>query len=101
MEWNGSRDDEWERIKDFLPGRVGHVGGTASDNRLFVDAILHRYRTGIPWRDLPALRRVEKYPSTLRPMVQGRGFRAHFETLGQRLRNRGKSPGERWLGVGR
>jgi transposase len=54
MDRNGLRDDEWERIKDFLPGRVGHVGGTASDNRLFVDAILHRYRTGIPWRDLPA-----------------------------------------------
>jgi hypothetical protein len=26
------RDDQWERIKDFLPGREGHVGGTA-DNR--------------------------------------------------------------------
>src|SRR5215469_9605136 len=23
-------------------------------NRLFVDAVLYRYRTGIPWRDLPA-----------------------------------------------
>jgi transposase len=26
---------------------------TAADNRLFVDAVLHRYRVGIPWRDLP------------------------------------------------
>jgi transposase len=47
------RDDQWERIKDFLPGREGHVGGTAKDNRLFVDAVLYRYRAGIPWRDLP------------------------------------------------
>jgi transposase len=47
------RDDQWDRIKDFLPGREGHVGGTAADNRLFVDAVLFRYRTGIPWRDLP------------------------------------------------
>lgn len=47
------RDDQWERIKDFLPGREGHVGGTAFDNRLFVDAVLYRYRAGIPWRDLP------------------------------------------------
>ena len=47
------RDDQWERIKDFLPGRTGHVGGTAKDNRLFVDAVLYRYRAGIPWRDLP------------------------------------------------
>jgi transposase len=47
------RDDQWERIKNFLPGREGHVGGTASDNRLFVDAVLYRYRAGVPWRDLP------------------------------------------------
>ena len=38
---------------DFLPGREGHVGGTAADNRLFVEAVLYRYRAGIPWRDLP------------------------------------------------
>ena len=23
------RDDQWTKIKDFLPGREGHVGGTA------------------------------------------------------------------------
>ncbi|ESZ53699.1 transposase [Mesorhizobium sp. L103C131B0] len=28
-------------------------GGTAQDNRLFVEAVLYRYRAGIPWRDLP------------------------------------------------
>ena len=47
------RDDRWERIKEFLPGREGHVGGTAKDNRLFVEAVLYRYRAGIAWRDLP------------------------------------------------
>jgi transposase len=31
----------------------GHVGATAKDNRLFVEAVLYRYRAGIPWRDLP------------------------------------------------
>ena len=41
------------RIKDLLPGREGHVGVTAKDNRLFVEAVLFRYRAGIPWRDLP------------------------------------------------
>ena len=49
----GLRDDQWERIKDLLPGRKGHVGGTAKDNRLFVDAVLYCYRAGISWRDLP------------------------------------------------
>jgi len=47
------RDDQWERVKDWLPGREGHVGVTAKDNRLFVEAVLYRYRAGIPWRDLP------------------------------------------------
>lgn len=49
----GLRDDQWERIKGFLPGREGTVGVTAKDNRLFVEAVLYRYRAGIPWRDLP------------------------------------------------
>ena len=47
------RDDQWARIEDLLPGRQGHVGVTAEDNRLFVEAVLYRYRAGIPWRDLP------------------------------------------------
>ena len=49
----GLRDDQWERIKEMLPGREGTVGVTARDNRLFAEAVLYRYRAGIPWRDLP------------------------------------------------
>jgi transposase len=49
----GLRDDQWERIKNLLPGREGSVGVTAADNRQFVEAVLYRYRTGMPWRDLP------------------------------------------------
>jgi len=47
------RDDQWERIKDLLPGQPGKAGANAKDNRLFVEAVLYRYRTGIPWRALP------------------------------------------------
>jgi transposase len=47
------RDDQWERIKNLLPGREETVGVTAKDNRLFIEAVLYRYRAGIPWRDLP------------------------------------------------
>jgi len=47
------RDDQWIRIEHLLPGQAGHVGVTADDNRLFVEAVLYRYRAGIPWRDLP------------------------------------------------
>jgi transposase len=53
MHRHALRDDQWNKIKDFLPGREGHVGGTAVDNRLFVDAVIFRYRTGVSWRDLP------------------------------------------------
>lgn len=49
----GLRDDQWERIRGLLPGQEGHRGVTAVDNRLFVEAVLYRYRAGVPWRDLP------------------------------------------------
>jgi hypothetical protein len=40
MERFALRDDQWYQIKDILPRREGHVGGTAADNRLFVEAVL-------------------------------------------------------------
>jgi transposase len=40
-------DGQWARIKDLLPGQAGQPGATAKDNRLFVDAVLYRYRAGI------------------------------------------------------
>ena len=42
------RDDQWDRIKDLLPGSEGHVGVTAKDNRLFVEAVLYRYQRRHP-----------------------------------------------------
>ena len=48
------RDDQWERIKDLLPGKATDCGVTAKDNCLFVEAVLWMGRTGAPWRDLPA-----------------------------------------------
>src|SRR5947209_2537611 len=33
------RDDQWERIGGLLPGREGHVGVTAKDDRALVDAL--------------------------------------------------------------
>ena len=46
-------DAVWERIAPQLPGKMSDCGVTASDNRLFVEAVLWRVRTGSPWRDLP------------------------------------------------
>jgi transposase len=47
-------DEQWESIKDVLPGKAGDPGRTAADNRLFVNAVLFVAKTGIPWADLPA-----------------------------------------------
>ena len=48
------RDDPWECLQSLgLPGGKEYVGVTARDNRLFVEAVLYRFRAGIPWRDLP------------------------------------------------
>ncbi len=48
------RDEQWERLEALgLPGYSRHVGVTAKDNRRFVEAVLYRFRAGIPWRDLP------------------------------------------------
>jgi hypothetical protein len=33
------RDDQWERIEDLLPRKVGDVGVTAQNNRRFVEAV--------------------------------------------------------------
>jgi transposase len=47
------KDEDWERIKDMLPGQAGDPGVTAKDNRLFINAVLWIGKTGAPWRDLP------------------------------------------------
>ncbi len=46
-------DDMWERIQPLLPGKTTDPGVTAADNRLFLEAVLWKARTGAPWRDLP------------------------------------------------
>lgn len=46
-------DEDWERIRDLLPGKPGDPGVTAKDNRLFVNAVLWIAKTGAQWRDLP------------------------------------------------
>lgn len=47
------RDGQWDKIEPLLPGKASDCGVTATDNRLFIEAVLYRYRAGLPWRDLP------------------------------------------------
>ncbi|OQS13371.1 hypothetical protein B0T36_19895 [Nocardia donostiensis] len=37
----------------LLPSSAGCRGRPWADHRRIVEAIAYRYRTGIPWRDLP------------------------------------------------
>ena len=46
-------DEQFAKIEHLLPGRVGHVGVTAKDNRVFLNGVLWIFKTGAPWRDLP------------------------------------------------
>jgi transposase len=44
-------DAEWKRIEALLPIRSGPL--SKRGDRDFVNAVIWRVRTGVPWRDLP------------------------------------------------
>ena len=46
-------DDQWERVRDLLPGKVGDPGRSGRDNRQFVNGVLWVLRSGAHWHDLP------------------------------------------------
>jgi transposase len=45
-------DEQWERLQPVLPRQLFGPRSKIGD-RLFIDAVLYRAKTGIPWRDLP------------------------------------------------
>ncbi len=47
-------DEAWARLWALVLRAKGRRGRRAEDNRLFMNAILWKLRTGVPWRDLPA-----------------------------------------------
>lgn len=44
----------WETIAPLFPPRAGRRGRPWADHRTILEGIIWRYRTGSPWRDLPA-----------------------------------------------
>ncbi|WP_155773475.1 IS5 family transposase [Rhizobium leguminosarum] len=53
MDCDALRDDQWERIRGFVPGGTKGKRGPRTNNRLFLDALLWMARSGSRWRDLP------------------------------------------------
>jgi transposase len=45
-------DEQWVRLRGLLPQRRQGPRSKLGD-RHFIDAVLYRARTGVPWRDLP------------------------------------------------
>jgi len=45
-------DKQWARLQRVLPPQRSGPQAIRGD-RLFIEAVLYRARTGLPWRDLP------------------------------------------------
>jgi transposase len=45
-------DEQWARLQPHLPRRAQGRKAARGD-RLFVEAVVFRAKTGVPWRDLP------------------------------------------------
>src|SRR5438105_6335954 len=49
-------DDIWNQLEAIIMAVKSAAGAPPeTSDRLFVEAVLYRARTGIPWRDLPAV----------------------------------------------
>ena len=46
-------DAQWALMEPFCLGKPSDPGRSGDNNRLFVEAVLWKARTGSPWRDLP------------------------------------------------
>ena len=46
-------DTQWAKIEPYCLSKPTDPGRSGGDNRLFLEAVLWKARTGCPWRDLP------------------------------------------------
>ena len=47
-------EEFWAVVEPLMPSDVGRRGNRFADHRLILEGIAWRFRTGSPWRDLPA-----------------------------------------------
>ena len=88
MERHALRDDQFARIEHLLPGRPGTVGRNSDlGNRVFVDAVIWKFRVGTPWRDLPErFGGWVQHPQAFLPLGCERRLGESFQGLGGRSR---------------
>lgn len=78
------KDADWERIESLFPPENTGEGRPSKSNRLMLDGMLWKVKTGASWRDLP-----ERFGSwetvygRFRLWSQNDVFRVLFETLAQ------------------
>jgi transposase len=46
-------EKQWSKIKNLLPAERGRCARPSKDNRLMLEGMIWKLRTGAPWRDLP------------------------------------------------
>src|SRR3712207_6697606 len=72
-------DTAWEKVAPLLPGKPTDPGATGKDNRLFLEAVLWRVRTGGALaRPARRFRQVEQRLPALPPLGEGRRVRARL-----------------------
>jgi transposase len=73
-------DEEWRILKPLLRHRMGRPPRVA--NRKFLNAVLWKVRTGVPWRDLP-----ERYGSwkTIYSRFRRWALAGHFKSIFEAL----------------
>lgn len=72
--------EQWQRLKQALPGGIGRPPTLST--RRFINAVLWKVKTGVPWRDLP--KRYGKWKtvySRFRRWAMAGHFQAIFEAL--------------------
>lgn len=47
-------DEFWAAVEPVMPSDIGKRGNRFGDHRKILEGIAWRFRTGSPWRDLPA-----------------------------------------------
>jgi transposase len=72
--------EEWQKLKEVLPKGIGRPPKIS--HRRFINAVLWKVKTGVPWRDIPS--RYGKWKtiySRLRRWAKAGHFQVIFEAL--------------------